>query len=144
MNFRIQSYVLLLARVFMACIFLILGISKISAAAVIRSYMEAAHLPGFLFWPTVIFEIAGGLAILVGYQSRFAALALAGYCFVTALLFHRNLSDQVQLVMLLKNVAMAGGFLYLASIGPGSISIDMKSRRGPLRDGGDQTQPVVT
>jgi uncharacterized membrane protein YphA (DoxX/SURF4 family) len=133
-NFRIQPYVFLLARIFMACIFLIVGISKIFTADAIRGYMEAAHLPGILFWPAVIFEIVGGLAILVGYQSRFAALALAGYCLLTALLFHSNLSDQIQLVMLLKNVAMAGGFLYLASLGPGPISIDMKvSGRNPRK-----------
>lgn len=144
MNSRIQPYVLILARVFMAFIFLISGISKIFAPDAIRRYMEAAHVPPVLFWPVVIFEILGGLAILIGYQSRFAAAALAGYCLLTALLFHSNLSNQIQLVMFLKDIAMAGGFLYLASFGSGPISLDMRiSGREPVSDSAGPMARIV-
>jgi uncharacterized membrane protein YphA (DoxX/SURF4 family) len=84
-------------------------------------------MPGLLVWPTVIFEIAAGLLILVGYKTRIVAAALAAYCLLTAAIFHSGISDQNQLINLLKNVAMAGGFMLLSSVGAGPISLDARS-----------------
>lgn len=127
MNARLQPFAMATARALMAMIFILSGLSKIGAAAAIRGYMEAMHVPGFLLWPTIIFEIGAGLLIVLGYRTRVAALSLAGFCLLTAAVFHNQFSDQIQMIMFLKNIAMTGGFVLLASAGPGRYSLDAKS-----------------
>lgn len=126
MNTKIQSYVMAVARVLMALIFILSGLSKIGAADAMRGYMEAMHVPGALLWPTILFEIGAGLLIVVGYRTRIVAALLAGFCLLTAAIFHHEFTDQIQMIMFLKNLAMTGGLALLASIGPGSLSVDAK------------------
>ena len=114
----------LAGRVMIALIFILSGFGKISALEGTQGYMEAMGLPGILVYPTILFEIAAGLAIIAGYQTRYVALTLAGFSLLTAFIFHRQLGDQTQLMMFMKNVAMAGGFLFLARHGAGELSID--------------------
>ena len=133
MNTKINSYDLVFARCFLALIFVVEGISKISDADATRHYMQARHLPGGLLWPVIIFEISSGLLTAVGYQTRVVAAALTVYCLLTAAIFHTSLSDPVQNLMLLKNVAMAGGFMLLSYVGAGRISIDGRNANPPLR-----------
>ena len=84
--------------------------------------------------PTVVavlvglLELVGGLAILVGFKTRIAAVALAVFTIAATLIAHTNLADQIQLLMFMKNLAVTGGLLVLASFGAGSLSID--ARRG--------------
>jgi putative oxidoreductase len=79
-----------------------------------------------LLWPTIAFEIGAGVLVALGYRTRVVAFLLAGFCLVTATIFHHQLADQIQLIMFLKNVAMAGGFLLLTCVGPGSVSLDAR------------------
>ena len=75
--------------------------------------------------PVAVFvEILGAALLIIGFQVRFASLALAGFCVVTALLFHANFVDRVQMFHFLKNVAIAGGLLALYVAGPGRLSFD--------------------
>ena len=83
-------------------------------------------MPSALALPAALFELLGGIAILVGFQTRIVALALAGFCVVTAGLFHANFADQMQMVMFMKNLAMAGGFLTLYAHGAGAMSMDAR------------------
>ena len=124
MNTKINSYDLVVARCFLALIFVVEGIWKIADADATRHYMQTRHLPGRLLWPVIIFEIGSGLLTAVGYQTRVVAATLTVYCLLTAAIFHTSLSDQVQNLMLLKNIAMAGGFMLLSYLGAGRISID--------------------
>lgn len=126
MNPKTQSQMMLAARVLMALIFFLSGLSKIGNPEAIRGYMEVMHLPGALFWPTVVFEIGTSLLVVIGYRTRIVALLLAMFSLVTAVIFHAQFSDQVQMVMFLKNVAMAGGFLLLAAVGAGGLSVDAR------------------
>lgn len=126
MNAKTRSYAMAAARVPMALIFILSGLSKIGAADAMRGYMEAMHVPGALLWPTILFEIGAALLIVVGYQTRIVATLLAGFCLLTAAIFHNQFSDQIQMILFLKNVAMAGGFALLASVGPGPLSVDAK------------------
>ena len=114
----------LAGRAMIASIFVLSGFGKISAIEGTQGYMEAMGLPGILVYPTILFEIAAGLAIIAGYKTRYVALALAGYLLLTAVVFHKQLGDQTQFFMFMKNVAMAGGFLFLARHGAGELSID--------------------
>jgi putative oxidoreductase len=79
-----------------------------------------------LAWATAIFEVVAGIAILVGFQTRLASLALAAFCIVAAAIFHNNFGDQVQMILFMKNITIAGGFLVLAQAGAGSISVDAR------------------
>jgi len=114
----------LAGRVMIALIFVLAGLNKIFAIEGTQGYMEAMGLPGILIYPTIMFEVAAGLAIIAGFKTRSVALALAGFSLLSALIFHNQLGDQTQFILFMKNVAMAGGFLFLARYGAGELSID--------------------
>ena len=111
-------------RVMIALIFVLSGLNKISAIEGMQGYMEAMGLQGILIYPTILFEVGAALAIIAGYQTRIVALLLAGFTLLTAFIFHNQLGDQMQFLMFIKNVAIAGGLLFLASFGAGELSID--------------------
>lgn len=112
------------ARLGMSAIFVFSGIGKIAAFAPTQAYMEAFGLPGILLAPTIAFEIGAGAALLLGLGARIVAILLAGFSLATALVFHRDFADQIQQIMFLKNVAMAGGLLLLAKTGAPGLSLD--------------------
>ncbi len=114
----------LAGRVMIALIFVLAGLSKISAIEGTQGYMEAMGLSGILIYPTILFEVAAGLAIIAGFKTRYVALALAGFSLLSAFIFHSQLGDQMQFILFMKNVAIAGGFLFLAHYGAGELSID--------------------
>ena len=116
----------LLGRFFISAIFIFAGFGKITGYASTQAYMEATGVPGQILPLVILVELGGGLAILLGLLTRWAALALAGFSLVSALLFHANFADQVQSIMFMKNVAMAGGFLFLFVHGAGAWSLDRK------------------
>ncbi|WP_131113838.1 DoxX family protein [Lichenihabitans psoromatis] len=112
------------ARVLMCLLFLISGLGKVSAVAAIQAYMAAHGLPGFLIWPAAALELVGGLLLLIGLGTRPLALVLAGWCLLTALVFHTDFADQNQMINFFKNMTMAGGFLILARDGAPGFSLD--------------------
>lgn len=120
-----EKYSSVVARVLLAHIFIMAGLSKITAYAGTIGYMGmmGVPMPDLLLPLVIILEVAGGLAILVGWQSRNAAYALAVFSVVAAFIFHNNFSDQMQMIMFMKNMAIAGGLLLLAEHGPGAFSL---------------------
>jgi len=118
----------LAGRILLALMFLLAGISKITGYAGTAGYMASAGVPGALLPLVIALEVGGALAIIVGFQTRLVALALAGFSIVAAALFHSNFADQMQMTMFLKNVSVAGGFLILAANGPGALSLDAKRK----------------
>ena len=111
-------------RMMIALIFVLSGLGKIFAIEGTQGYMEALGLPGILVYPTILFEVGAALAIIAGFQTRIVALLLAGFTLFTAFIFHNQLGDQMQFLMFMKNVAMAGGFLFLVRHGAGELSLD--------------------
>ena len=124
---KIESLISPVARTFLALIFILSALGKTVAFEGTQAYMETTGVPGLLLAPTIAFEIGAALAVLLGWQTRIAALLLAGFSLVTAVAFHSNLGDQVQQIMFLKNVAMAGGFLLLVRYGSGHYSLDNRA-----------------
>jgi len=112
------------ARVFLGHIFLLAGLSKIGAYEGTQGYMDAMGVPGMLLPLVILLEIGGGLAIIAGLQTRWASYALAAFSVVSAVIFHNNFGDQTQMVMFMKNIAIAGGFLLLADQGAGAYALD--------------------
>ncbi|RKG42013.1 MULTISPECIES: DoxX family protein [Acinetobacter] len=110
-----------IGRALLAFIFIIAGWGKLTAYQATQGYMEAMGVPGGLLPLTILMELGGGIAILLGLQTRLVALGLAGFSIVTALIFHSGAEDSINLM---KNLAMAGGFIFLALHGAGKISLD--------------------
>ena len=115
------------ARFLLAFIFLMAGISKIGQYAGTQAYMASAGLPGGLLPLVIALEIGGALALIVGFKARWAALALAGFSVTSAVLFHLDFGDQMQSIMFMKNLSIAGGLLVLAAAGPGVWSLDNRN-----------------
>ena len=113
-------------RFFLALIFVMSGINKISGYAATQGYMEAMGVPGLLVYPVIALEIAGGLAIIAGWLTRPTALALAAFTLIAGVIFHSNFADQMQMILFMKNVAITGGLLLLAVHGAGAFSVDTR------------------
>jgi len=113
-------------RLLLAAIFLMSGVGKTGAIEGTQQYMQAFGLPGVLIYPTIAFEVFVGAAFVVGWQTRAAALLLAGFSLLSALIFHTDFGNQMQMLMFLKNLAIAGGFLMAYRLGAGAYSLDRR------------------
>ena len=120
----LKSFAPLAARVLIGVLFLLSGLGKLGDVAGFSGYLASGGLPAILAWPAVLFEIAVGAALILGFQTRLAALAAAAFCVVAALLYHANFADQMQMAMFFKNFAIAGGLVLLASTGAGRLAVD--------------------
>jgi putative oxidoreductase len=121
---RLQSLAglpLALARAMLAYVFVVEGYGKIVSYSAVADYMRQNGVAPTLLPLVIATELGGGLMVLFGFKTRWAAIALGGFCLLTALLFHMTAEETVQFQ---KNIAMAGGFLALAAAGPGLWSID--------------------
>lgn len=123
-----EKYVNLAGRILLAHIFLLAGVNKITGYSGTQGYMDAMGVPGMLLPLVIILEIGGALALIAGWQTRLAAYALALFSIVSALIFHSNLGDQMQMILFMKNWAMAGGLLVLAANGAGAFSLDNRAK----------------
>jgi putative oxidoreductase len=127
-----DTFLNLAARILMSQIFIISGIGKITGYAGTQAYMAKMGVPGALLPLVILTELGGGLLLLFGFQTRWVALALAGFTIVSALIFHRNFADQMQMINFMKNLAMAGGLLLFVRHGAGAPSID-RTTGSPVR-----------
>ena len=118
-------------RIFMALIFVIAGYGKIGSYDGTAAYMQSVGVPGMLLPLVITLELGGGLMIMAGFQTRIVAFLMSGFCLVSAVLFHNHFNDQMQSIMFMKNIAMAGGFLFLVVHGAGPFSVDntLKGRK---------------
>ena len=121
---KVTQLTSLTARIFLGHIFLLAGASKITAYAGTQGYMEMMGVPGTLLPLVILLEIGGGLAIIAGWQTRWTAIALAGFSVIAAAIFHNNFGDQIQMILFMKNIAIAGGLMLLATHGAGAYSLD--------------------
>jgi putative oxidoreductase len=111
-------------RLLISLIFIVSGFNKIANFAGTQAYMESAGVPGILLPLVIAIELLGGLAVVFGWHTRLAAFLLAGFSLVSAVLFHANFGDQMQMIMFMKNLALAGGFLMIVAQGAGPYSLD--------------------
>ena len=116
----------LFARILISVLFLLNGVFKISNYEGSVDWMESFGLPGILIIPAIILEIIGPILIILGYQAKLAAGLLSLFCIATGVIFHNDFSDQTQLTSFLKNIALAGGFLFIFINGTRNFSLDKK------------------
>ena len=120
----LHAPVSLVARILLSAIFIMAGAQKITGYAGTQAYMAKAGVPGELLPLVIALELGGGIAILVGMYARYAALALAIFTIVAAVLFHADTADRIQTILFMKNMAIAGGLLLLAANGPGRLAVN--------------------
>lgn len=125
-----QSAVSVLGRVLLSHIFIISGIGKATNPAGTIGYIQSvgAPLPEVAYAIALFVELVLGVALLVGYQARWAAAGIALFTVATAFLFHFNLADQMQQIMFLKNLTITGGLLLVVAFGAGAYSVDNRHR----------------
>jgi putative oxidoreductase len=118
----------LVARVFASAIFITAGYGKLGAGyAGTQAYMASMGVPSAMLPLVIALELGGGIALLLGFQTRLVAFLLAGFSIIAGLIFHTG-ADQMQQIMLMKNFAMAGGLLAFTLFGAGRLSLDGESR----------------
>ena len=110
-----MHFVEFFGRIFLSALFLIEGIGKISVQENVVMYMEDYGVPGILFIPAIVLEILFPIILIVGYRTRWAA---------SAIILHLDFNEKMQLIMFLKDIAIAGGFMIIVAYGPGKISLD--------------------
>jgi putative oxidoreductase len=125
---RFAGPLMIVARAMLAYVFIVEGVGKIGGYADVAGYMQQHGVDARLLPLVILTELGGGLLVLFGLKARTAAIALCGFCLLTALLFHMGADQTIELQ---KNVAMAGGFLTLAVFGPGPWSLDGWRGRAP-------------
>lgn len=121
---------LLAGRILLAHIFILAGINKLGAGySGTQAYMESMGVPGALLAAVIALEIGGGIALAVGWFTRYSSWALAGFSVIAAVIFHSNFADQMQVILFMKNIALAGGLMVLAAAGAGQLSVDNRQPR---------------
>jgi putative oxidoreductase len=130
---NLQNLTTLAGRALLAAMFIVAGFGKIGAYAGTQAYMESFGLPGFLLPAVIGLEVFGGLAVLLGIQARVAAVLLAGFTLLAALIFHSDFGQPMQSVLFMKNLAIGGALLMLAARGPGEWVIAPRSSLSGVR-----------
>ncbi|CAH0339668.1 DoxX family protein [Rhizobium sp. CECT 9324] len=138
-----NNTLLLVARVLLSFIFILSGFGKLTDPAGTAGMIAGAGLPAatLLAYAAGLFELVAGLFVLVGFQTKLTAWALALFCVFTGLVFHSGTVaiegwpegalgwiNTLNQIMLMKNITLAGGYILLAIIGAGAYSLD--ARRG--------------
>ena len=118
----------LLGRILISSLFLISAYNKLFSIDGTMGWMEGYGVPGLLIYPTIVLEIILPLFVIVGYKARTSSALLAIFCILTAFIFHFDFSEQIQLILFLKNISLAGGFLFIVANGTKDWSIDRKKR----------------
>ena len=115
-----------LGRIFLSTLFLIEGMNKIFYYEETVQYMESFSVPEYLAIPAIILEILFPLLLIIGYQTKIAALVIAIFTITVAIIFHTNFDDHMQFITFFKDIAIAGGFVIIFANGPGRFSLDYK------------------
>ncbi|AYK16699.1 DoxX family protein [Aeromonas veronii] len=123
---KMKDVALLAGRVLLALMFVMAGWSKIGGYAGTQGYMEAMGVPGFMLPLVILLELGGGLAVVLGLFTRSLSVLLAGFTLMAAFIFHYQPAEQMQMLMFMKNVSVAGGFLALVAAGAGAFSVDAR------------------
>ena len=116
----------LIGRIFISLVFLLSGLNKIGNYEGTVGWMESLGMPGVFLVPAIALEIIAPISIIIGYKIKISAALLSLFCIATAIIFHNDFSNQMQFISFMKNIGLAGGFLFLAINGAKDFSLDKK------------------
>jgi putative oxidoreductase len=124
-----RAFLLPLARLLMSSLFVWDGIVMLRNPSGTAQYFASVHVPApdVAVWPAILVHLLGGLALLAGFYSRWAAALLVLICLGTAFGVHLPAGDQDNMIHFYKNLVMTGGFLYVIVFGPGGLSFDREA-----------------
>jgi putative oxidoreductase len=128
---KYNDVLVLLGRILIATLFLPSGLSKLAGPAATQAYITAMGLPApaLICYGAMLVELVGSILLIIGFQTRIAAYALAIFTLLAAFLFHTNFADQNQMIHFFKNFAIVGGLLYVGVLGAGKFSLDHRIGR---------------
>lgn len=118
----------LVGRALISFIFILAGYNKLVGYAGTVAYMQKMGVPGYLLPVVIAVELGGGILLLTGFLTRIVAFLLAGFALLAAYFFHFNFADAGQFLQFQKNLAIAGGLLFVTLYGAGRWSLDAKLR----------------
>ena len=118
----------LLGRIMISAVFLFSGINKIFNYDNTISWMEGFGVPGVLLIPAILFEIILPVFLILGYKTKIAAIGLLLFSLATAIIFHLDFGNQMQVIALLKNIGLAGGLLFVGINGSREFALDKKKK----------------
>ena len=116
----------LIGRIFISLVFLLSGFNKIGNYEGTVDWMESFGMPGIFLIPAIILEVGAPILIIIGYKVKISAALLSLFCIATAVIFHNDFTNQMQFISFMKNIALAGGFLFLVINGAKDFSLDKK------------------
>ena len=116
----------LVGRIFISLVFFLSRINKIGNYEGTIGWMESLGMPGIFLIPAIILEIGAPILIIIGYKVKISAALLSLFCLATAIIFHTDFSNQMQFVSFMKNIALAGGFLFLVINETKEFSLERK------------------
>jgi len=132
-------YLPFVGRLFIGLPFMMSGLSKVASYAGTIALIKSSTLPlppPLAYGGAIAVEIGCGLLIIVGYQTRIAAIVFCLFCLATAVFFHTNFADPNQIFHFIKNMIMAGGLLQVVTYGAGALSIDNRRSKSRAQTGG--------
>ena len=115
-----------LGRLLISFMFLMSGLNKAGNYSNTSGWMESMGVSSSILPLVILLEIIGAFAIIVGWHTKITAFLLAGFSIISALIFHSDFSNQVEMIMFMKNISIAGGFLFLVINGTKDFSLDKK------------------
>jgi len=126
----LQKIIPLIARIFLALIFVRSGVGKVLDFAGTQEQIAGVGLPlpVLLTVGAIAFELIGAALVLLGYRAKWGALLLILFLIPTTLIFHSNFADGMQVTQFLKNLAILGGLLMVTAFGSGPLSLDSRTR----------------
>jgi putative oxidoreductase len=124
-----KAFLLPLARLLMSSLFVWDGIVQLRNPGGMARYFASVQVPApdVAIWISIPVHLLGGLALLAGFYTRWAAALLALVCLGTAFGVHLPAGDQANMINFYKNLVMTGGFLYVIAFGPGGLSFDREA-----------------
>jgi putative oxidoreductase len=125
---NLKTYLPPLGRLLMSSLFIWDGVRQLLSPSVFAQYFASVHvpLPNVAIWLSIPIHLLAGMALLVGFKTRWAAALLAVLSVATAFGVHLPIGDQDNMIHFYKNLVMTGGFLYVIAFGAGTVSIDGK------------------
>jgi len=117
-----------IGRLLISALFLFSAYNKVLSIDGTMGWMEGFGIPGLLLYPAIALEIILPLLIIIGYKAKLSAGLLAVFCILTAFIFHYDFTEQMQIIAFLKNIGLAGGFLFIVANGTKEWSVDREKK----------------
>jgi putative oxidoreductase len=117
-----------IGRLLISALFLFSAYNKVLSIDGTMGWMEGFGIPGLLLYPAIALEIILPLLIIIGYKAKLSAGLLAIFCILTAFIFHYDFTEQMQIIDFLKNIGLAGGFLFIVANGTKEWSVDREKK----------------